>query len=262
MEPENTGASPRGVVTGVAGAIAIFNAILIGIASLYAGTRSYWVTVPAALLAAAVVAYYLSLENSRLARSPGEANGMAAVAGNHEELEADPAAVGSTTDMDEAFSAFFRSSFPLVLVMVRRIGATREDAEDAAEDAFLEVYRRWSDIEDPERYVRRCAINAYYRRLGSMRRERPSELEELVPKASVRQAESLERDLLTAILALPPQQRTAITLKQPGYSTREIAERLGVSEATILRWWRFSTGVLRRGAGCAGLRGCRGRRGF
>ena len=67
-----------------------------------------------------------------------------------------------TTNKDHAEAAFaeffdveFAGQFRRAVFLLRDRGA----AEDVVHDAFVEVWRRWSEIAEPGPYLNRCVLN-------------------------------------------------------------------------------------------------------
>jgi RNA polymerase sigma-70 factor (ECF subfamily) len=145
-----------------------------------------------------------------------------------------------------AFEEIVRRHERRVLGLARRLLAQPQDAEDAAQEAFLRLYRALARL-DPERpllpYLYRITVNVC-RDLGR-RRPRPAlPLDEMdaadepaAPGADPAEASRLaeERRIAAAALrALPEKQRAALVLRDvQGLSTREVAEVLGTSEVTV-----------------------------
>jgi RNA polymerase sigma-70 factor, ECF subfamily len=117
----------------------------------------------------------------------------------------------------------------------------REDALDAVQEAFLDAFQALGSF-DQERqfYPWLYAIlrNRCFKLLASRKRLEVSSLGEihteiLAPTSSLSPEElmALER----ALLALSPEDRELITLKHlDGLSYRELAERLGIAEGTVM----------------------------
>ena len=164
---------------------------------------------------------------------------------------ADRSAAGRrVADFDDIVRRHERS----VLRLARRLLGHAADAEDAAQEAFLKLYRALDRL-DPERpvlpYLYRVTVNVC-RDLGRRRRggrgpdhpgdtvpldELPPSSEPLAAGADPARAAHLaeERRIAeTALRALPEKQRAALVLRDVhGLTTREVAEALGVAEVTV-----------------------------
>lgn len=154
----------------------------------------------------------------------------------------------------EAFEPFVRRFGPLILGFGRRMCGQRDDAEEVLQETLLKAYLSLRDLRSPaalKAWVYRVAANACYR----MRRDGAHEpagdlsLDEVLPQPGgdgsppevadwsdlpldrVLQGELRER-LDAAILALPKDYRIVLVLRdQEGFSTREAAEVLGITES-------------------------------
>jgi RNA polymerase sigma-70 factor (ECF subfamily) len=137
---------------------------------------------------------------------------------------------------DDDFEAFVRRATPRLLAGAVLYCGHRQRAEDAVQEALVEVYGRWSALRSPEAYAetvvrRRLAHDG--RRWWS--RWKPVEIDAVpVPAASTVESEVNVRAILRALTLLPRRQRQILVmaaLRQ--MSHREIAEELGVSVGTV-----------------------------
>jgi RNA polymerase sigma-70 factor (ECF subfamily) len=128
----------------------------------------------------------------------------------------------------------------------------REDAEDIAQEVFIEAYRSIPDFRGESKlstWIYRIAVaksldfirkRKRKKRLGFMRALRGGDLIERLPAppGSLPDAEMERRErhrvLQDALSALPENQRTAITLsKYHEFSGREIAEIMGTTLSAV-----------------------------
>ena len=140
----------------------------------------------------------------------------------------------------EDFDRLYRTSYPRVYRTMAVILSDPQAAEDCAQDAFVQAFQawnRWRPTAPAEAWVHRIAVNraisyrrsARLRQVGEILRRfgRPS------PPADPGD-EAVRPDLLTALRSLPPKLAAAIVLRHyHGYTNREIAAALGVSERTV-----------------------------
>ena len=143
---------------------------------------------------------------------------------------------GSAADFDR----LYRNAYPRVFRTLVAILADPAEAEDCAQDAFVQAFKawkRWRPDAPAEAWIHRIAVNSaisYRRRarlrtVGEVMRRlgRPSPGRDPADVA-------VQPDLLRALRTLPPKLAAAIVLRHyHGYNNREIAASLGVSERTV-----------------------------
>lgn len=140
----------------------------------------------------------------------------------------------------EDFDRLYQTAYPRVYRTLTAILGDPEEAEDCAQDAFVQAFgawRRWRPDAPAEAWVHRIAVNRAisYRRRAKLRTV-PEILRRLGrPATSPDPAEAAIRpDLLTALRRLPPKLAAAIVLRHyHGYTNRAIAHSLGVPERTV-----------------------------
>jgi RNA polymerase sigma-70 factor (ECF subfamily) len=153
-----------------------------------------------------------------------------------EEARAEEYRPGSREDFDR----LYRTAYPRVYRTLSAILADPAEAEDCAQDAFVQAFqawRRWKPNAPAEAWVHRIAVN---RAISYRRRAKLRTLGEVLrrlgrPADSKDPAEEAVRpDLLSALRSIPPKLAAAIVLRHyHGYNNREIATALGVSERTV-----------------------------
>jgi RNA polymerase sigma-70 factor (sigma-E family) len=119
---------------------------------------------------------------------------------------------------------------------------SRADAEDAVQDAFCGLFRRWDQLADPRNalpYVRSAVMNrcrSELRRQARLERRadqnhRPLDAES--PEQSAVLGEE-HRDVLAALRRLPERQREALILRYfMDLPEPEIAAAMGISQGTV-----------------------------
>jgi len=140
----------------------------------------------------------------------------------------------------EDFDRLYRTAYPRVYRTLAAILADPAEAEDCAQDAFVQAFgawKRWRPDAPAEAWVHRIAVNRAisYRRRAKLRTvgEVLRRLGRPVGPADPAEA-ATQPDLLTALRSIPPKLAAAIVLRHyHGYNNREIAAALGVSERTI-----------------------------
>jgi RNA polymerase sigma-70 factor (ECF subfamily) len=154
----------------------------------------------------------------------------------------------------EAFDPFVRRFGPLILGFGRRMCGQRDDAEEVLQETLLKAYLSLRDLRSPaalKAWVYRVAANACHRmrRHGAHEPAEELSLDEVLPQPGedgsppeIADWSDLPLDRLlqgelharldAAILSLPHDFRIVLVLRdQEGFSTRETADLLGISES-------------------------------
>ena len=118
-----------------------------------------------------------------------------------------------------------------------------EDAQDAAQEVFLKLYRhlkRLEDIRELRAWLYRVTANVCHDLRRTRRRWPTEELSGQEPSGGagnpeqVWQLEERKQVVERALKRLPEKERAAVVLRDvEGLSTREVAEILGSSETTV-----------------------------
>jgi RNA polymerase sigma-70 factor (ECF subfamily) len=149
-----------------------------------------------------------------------------------------------------AFETLVRRHERRVFRLLMRMLGNREDAEDAAQEAFLSLHRHGHRFRREalfSTFVYRVAANAALNRRRSLGRARTREKELAVRQAGGTELPSAPRDpegaargaevqthVQRALLELPQDLRAAVILYDiEGQSYRDIAEVLGIPEGTV-----------------------------
>lgn len=149
----------------------------------------------------------------------------------------------------------FRACFAVAFARLR----DADDAEDVCQDALVAAYERLGECRDPARFAHwllRTVRNRSIRRLAYRRVRRAGGLERAeqvearaTPETDLARAE-LGQALQAAFARLRPRQREVVLLfDHEGYSHREIAERLQITEAMSRRHLSDARARLRRDLG-------------
>ena len=136
--------------------------------------------------------------------------------------------------MARDFDDFFRASYDQTVRGLELDGTRRDDAHDAAQEAYVRAYARWWRVghyQEPAAWVRRVAVNIV-RDQHRQRTVRERSLPKLAAESTSVPApggDSIE-GLDEALALLPGQQRRAVDLYYgAGFSTEEAATRMGIS---------------------------------
>ncbi len=134
----------------------------------------------------------------------------------------------------EGFEAFYAATHPRLVTSLLLVTGDPDVARDATDEAFaraLGAWRRVSDMDSPEGWTYRVAINVVRRRARRAALEQRLLMRHAQPPAAV-PAPAGEAWALVA--DLPPRQRTAVVLRFVGDLTEvEIAKAMGVSRSTV-----------------------------
>jgi RNA polymerase sigma-70 factor (ECF subfamily) len=134
---------------------------------------------------------------------------------------------------------FDRFSRKMMGVCLRYVDL-REEADDILQEGFIKVFRNLSAYRGEgslEGWIRKIMVNealTYLRKNKKMKSNISLHHIEVATPASSLAGDTLnEKDLLKIITQLPPGYRTVFNLYAiEGYSHKEIADRLGISEGT------------------------------
>jgi RNA polymerase sigma factor (sigma-70 family) len=146
---------------------------------------------------------------------------------------------------DDAFAAFYRAEHDGQVRRAFLLVGSSEVANDVVHDAFLAVYRRWGDIDEPGPYLNRAVLNGC-RDVGRRRSRDARVLPRLAAAADGGPAEAGD-PLDDALGALPFNQRAAVVLRYYGQLTvAEIADALGCPRGSVGPWIHRALETLRR----------------
>jgi RNA polymerase sigma-70 factor (ECF subfamily) len=148
------------------------------------------------------------------------------------------------------FTDLYSSSFARLVGQVTVVTADRQAAEDAVQEAFGRLWKRWESLstyENPEAWVRRVAINVAISRWRRLRRLRP-----LSDRAGPDREDdrATRHDVQEALRTLPVKHRQALFLHHVmGLSVADVAQEMGVPEGTVKSWLFRGREALQRSLG-------------
>ena len=139
--------------------------------------------------------------------------------------------------LSPSFEAFFAAEYRRVVGLAFVLCGRRGLAEELAQDAFVKAYQHWKDVsayDDPGAWVRRVVANLA---TSSFRRgfREARALTRLAARRPPPTEITLEDpDFWSAVRRLPKRQAQCVALHYlEDRSTAEVAEVLGISEATV-----------------------------
>jgi RNA polymerase sigma factor (sigma-70 family) len=134
------------------------------------------------------------------------------------------------------FDDFFHRESERLFRALYFVTASREDAEELMQDAFLKLWERWDRIDridDPTAYLFRVALNSFRSRV---RRARVAARHLLMAEAAPDPFDEVEvrEDVRRMMAALTPRQRAAVLLTDVyGYSSDHAARIMGIRATTV-----------------------------
>lgn len=132
------------------------------------------------------------------------------------------------------FATFYEGDYNRLVGLLIRAGASRADAEDAAQEAMHVALKDWPTITNPKAYVRTVATRTLYR--SWEKAERSNLAEQRVMQDTMMAAFDANEDTdkaLEMLAALPPAQRVVFALHVDGYDDDEIAQIIGKHPDTV-----------------------------
>lgn len=115
----------------------------------------------------------------------------------------------------------------------------RTNAQDATHDAFVQAWRKWSTLRDPDRFevwFDRILVNQCRNRLTRASRERTTDIsDEIAIAAGDQYTRTHDRDVIeTALRTLSPAHRVIVALRyERDLTAEDIAARLGIPVGTV-----------------------------
>jgi len=163
----------------------------------------------------------------------------------------------ATAGDGEAFAELYSRHYMTTVMHLMGRGALREDAADAAQDAFIEALRKLDQLEDRARFsgwVRRAAE----RKQSSAQRRRLRQLT-MAPEAfhavvdldgrgpeELALVQDAKEQLLATVNLLSARQRETVLYRLAGLPDEEISRRLGVSHGTLSAYFARALATLCR----------------
>jgi RNA polymerase sigma-70 factor (ECF subfamily) len=124
----------------------------------------------------------------------------------------------------------------MVFRTAHRITGNAEDAEDVLQTVFLRLLKRDSraEIDNPESYLRRSAVNAALDIVRARQADNSLELERMPASGSCTELRDLRDTLRRALAKLPERTAEMFALRFfEGYTNPEIAKIMGLSQIVV-----------------------------
>lgn len=138
-----------------------------------------------------------------------------------------------------AFKHFFEGFYPSACVFARKYLRDADLAEDAAQDAFIEFWKRkdqFTDLKAMKGFIYTVTRNSCLNQIRIKNLREEILRKELMADSffyELIQEEETYRIIYQAVNGLPDQSRKIILLSLRGYKNPEIAEDLGISLNTV-----------------------------
>ena len=115
-----------------------------------------------------------------------------------------------------------------------RITGNAADAEDVLQTVFLRMVRGNPDVDNPESYLRRSAVNAALDVVRARHDNDTLEPERMPSSGSCTELRELRDSLRRALSKLPPRNAEMFAMRFfEGYTNPEIAKLLGISQVVV-----------------------------
>jgi RNA polymerase sigma factor (sigma-70 family) len=139
------------------------------------------------------------------------------------------------------FEVFYKTQYPILIKFLRFLDASVEEAEDAAQKAMVDLYRRLREgtaVVSPVAWVRCAAHHHFVKERERDRGRLPREVKggHLTPDGCADNSLTAwedEQHVEQLLGELTPTERVILRLVLDGLSTREIADRLGKHEGNV-----------------------------
>jgi RNA polymerase sigma-70 factor (ECF subfamily) len=147
-----------------------------------------------------------------------------------------PSDLGGKKPHSSSYEDFFRAERAMLARFVTKLGATWEEANDAAQDAMVVALVNWGTLTNPRAWVRVVAERKFVQQkvrldYGEELAARPGWGAAGISTLSAGNQEAQE--VFFMMSQLPPAQRRVMAWTYDGYSPGEIAEILGQDAATV-----------------------------
>lgn len=129
---------------------------------------------------------------------------------------------------EDGLADLYRSHHAHLVKVAYGVLGSAAAAEDAVQDAYVEVCRRWGSVDNPSAYLRRAVVN----RATSIIRRRI--VEQRHARAAPDAAAENYDELRDAVMKLPVKYRDAVVLRfYEDLPDEQIGAALGVKRATV-----------------------------
>jgi RNA polymerase sigma-70 factor (ECF subfamily) len=166
-------------------------------------------------------------------------------------------AVTTARPDDESFEALFTAEYARVAGIANRVLADPHEAEDVAQEVFIDFHRLHSaSAQYAPAWLHRAAAHEALNRLrGAKRRQRremaqaPEEMDSSADPQTLLEANEDRRHVREALARLAPRPAAVLVLRASGLSYAEVAQALGVGIGQVGTLLRRAETALRKEVG-------------
>ena len=146
----------------------------------------------------------------------------------------------ATDERVAGLDALYRVEYAGMVRLAYTLLASNAEAEEIVQDSFVEVYRRWPEIQKPGAYLRCTVVSRCRSALQRRKLRRPTAVGEPCVSAPA-------SELWDVLTRLSDEQRIAVVLRYyEGYSGSDIAAMLETPAATVRSHLRRGLATLRK----------------
>jgi RNA polymerase sigma factor (sigma-70 family) len=137
--------------------------------------------------------------------------------------------------VDPEFATCYHAEMPALVRFLITCGANHQDADDAAQEAFLELFKQWQGVRNPKQWLRTVAFRIFLHK--PIENTSPLETAQEMLSSSSASARfdfrEEEKLVLEVLDLLPTAQRAVLALFYDQFETRDIAEILGMKQVSV-----------------------------